>query len=72
MYAGANRDEWTRLSVLLAHLANINRDPKSDLLKPEVFDIYDKHGELKKPEQVIKPTLKQVLRQAFPNGEKRK
>ncbi|HUS82485.1 MAG TPA: hypothetical protein VM013_04415 [Dehalococcoidia bacterium] len=43
MGEGRERAEWSRLSVLLCLLANINRDPKkSRALKPSDFDPYVK------------------------------
>ena len=43
MGEGRERAEWSRLSVLLCLLANINRDPKkSRALKPADFDPYVK------------------------------
>lgn len=47
MYHGLNRHEWFGRSVLLAHLANLNRGKNTTAFKPADFDIYDSRGQLK-------------------------
>ena len=54
MGEGRERAEWSRLSVLLCLLANINRDPKkSRALKPSDFDPYVKLD----PDHIGRPVL---------------
>jgi len=64
MYQGANRDEWTRLSVLMALMANLNRDPKqrAEPFTPADFSIYDSRGRLKKPRKQIPIPFGQMLK----------
>lgn len=61
MHHGLNRHEWLGRSVLMAHLANINRDSKQRSYKPADFDIYDSRGRLKQARHAPKPTLAQFL-----------
>ena len=61
MAHGRSREQWSRLSVLLATLVNQNRDPKKDPIMPGKMDIYNTRGELKKPVPQHKPPLSVVL-----------
>lgn len=71
MAKARDRDEWFRLSVLRADLANINRDPKerSQPYQPKDFDIYDSQGRLKRPKKVVNPPLSKVIAAAFPQNK---
>lgn len=64
MYDGLNRHEWLGRSVMMAHLANINRGEKQKPFKPGDFNIYDSRGRLRKPRQAPKTPLSKVLEAA--------
>lgn len=61
MAHGKQRDEWSRLSALLATLVNLHRDPKKEPITPGQMDIFDTRGELKRPRKTQTPPLSQLL-----------
>ena len=73
MAEGHGRDEWGRLSVLLALTANCHRDPKKGrTMKPSDYDPFCREG--KTPHEVIEVDHENIatLKQAFLNGQGRK
>ena len=70
MAEGHGRDEWGRLSVLLALTANCHRDPKKGrVLKPSDYDPFGRE-----PGEVVEVNRENIgtLKQAFLNGQGRK
>jgi len=70
MAKGHGRDEWGRLSALLAWMANCHRDPKKGrALKPSDYDPYGRE-----PGEVVEVNSENIatLKQAFLNGQGRK
>jgi len=70
MAEGHGRDEWGRLSVLLALTANCHRDPKKGRpLKPSDYDPFRRE-----PDEVVEVDRENIatLKQAFLNGQGRK
>jgi len=70
MAEGHGRDEWGRLSVLLALTANCHRDPKKGrALKPSDYDAFRR--ELDEVVEVDRENIG-TLKQAFLSGQGRK
>jgi len=70
MAEGHGRDEWGRLSVLLALTANCHRDPKKGrALKPSDYDPYRRE-----PGKAVQVNSENIgtLKQAFLQGQGRK
>jgi len=70
MAEGHGRDEWSRLSVLLALTANCHRDPKKGrALKPSDYDPYGRESG-----EVVQVNSENIgtLKQAFLQGQGRK
>ena len=65
MADGAQRSEWSRTSAMMAHLANINRDPKRTRpFKASDFDPFSQAADAGAPVVLDKTTigsLRQVL-----------
>ena len=65
MADGAQRSEWSRTSAMMAHLANINRDPKRTRpFKASDFDPFSQASAVSAPVVLDKTTigsLRQVL-----------
>ena len=64
---GRRRESWLGISAIMAHMANMERDPnkRADPYTPGLFDIYDTRGELKRPRpETPAPPLSELLRAA--------
>ncbi len=70
MAEGRGQEHWQHTSVILAMLANVNRDPKKTrAFKPADFDPYFKHD---RKERRIKVAKMSELKGAFVKSKKRK